>query len=181
MPLLYTPAAMTLFPRMMCVALACVLLAASRPPSPKEQMRFGVAAAQQGLWREAIFRWEKLVKMEPDNPRVRNNLAVAYESIGNLDAARGAYREALRLAPGSKEIRDNYNSFLELCKSVRDCADSDAAPPASSAPAAPDAPVVAPDQPAAPQATPADTPSPNATPAAHATPAEPAAPTDAAP
>jgi tetratricopeptide (TPR) repeat protein len=157
---------MTLVCRISCVALACVLLGAARPPSPKEQMRFGVAAAQQGLWREAMFRWEKLVKIQPDNPRLRNNLAVAYESIGDVDGARRSYREALRLAPASKEIRDNYNSFLELCKSFRQCADSDAAPGAGDAGAAspPDAPVAAPDQPAAPPEAPSDGPSPQATP-----------------
>ncbi len=139
--------------RISCIALACVLLAAARPPTPKEQMRFGVEAAQQGLWREAIFRWERLVKTQPDNPRLRNNLAVAYESIGDVDSARRSYREALRLNPASKEIRDNYNSFLDLCKSFRQCGDGDAAPSAGGAGAA-----------ATPDAPPAGAPTPEATP-----------------
>lgn len=103
-------------------------------------MRFGVDAARNGLWREAIFRWEKLLKAEPDNPRLRNNLAVAYEGLGEADSARREYREALRLAPGSREIRDNYVSFLELCKAFRGCQDEEdgaAATPPAPAPEAP--------------------------------------------
>jgi Tfp pilus assembly protein PilF len=138
-----------------CVALACLLLAAARPPTPKEQMKFGVAAAQQGLWREAIFRWEKLVKIEPVNARLLNNLAVAYESIGDVEGAGRSYREALRLAPASKEIRDNYNSFMELCKSFRQCAGSEAATGGT---------VTPPEPPAAPLDAPAAEPSPQATP-----------------
>ena len=32
----------------------------------KDEMRFGAQAAQQGLWREAAFRWEKILKDHPD-------------------------------------------------------------------------------------------------------------------
>ena len=79
--------------------------------SPKEEMRFGVEAARLGLWREAAFRFEKAIRADPGNPRLHNNLAVAWESLGRVDDARRAYQEAARLAPDNKEIRDNHESF----------------------------------------------------------------------
>ncbi|HEU4403180.1 MAG TPA: tetratricopeptide repeat protein [Candidatus Polarisedimenticolia bacterium] len=91
---------------------------AGRPPSLKGEMRFGVEAAQQGLWREAIFRWEKILKVHPDNAHLHNNLAVAYESLGQFDRARQEYEEARRLDPDNREIRDNYESFLQLSRSL---------------------------------------------------------------
>jgi len=77
-------------------------------------MQFGVEAAQQGLWREALFRWERAARDDPENARLRNNLAVAYESLGRLQEADREYREARRLAPDSREIRDNHVSFQKL-------------------------------------------------------------------
>jgi Flp pilus assembly protein TadD len=80
--------------------------------SPRQLMRFGVEAARQGLWREAVSRWERAVKQDAENPRLRNNLAVAYESLGRFADADREYREARRLAPDSLEVRDNHLSFL---------------------------------------------------------------------
>lgn len=82
--------------------------------SLKEQMRFGVEAAEQGLWREAVFRWEKYLEERPDHARVHNNLAVGYESLGDFEGARRQYEEALRLDPDRKEIRENYDDFMQL-------------------------------------------------------------------
>ncbi len=103
----------------MLLILAAPFLAGGRGTSLKEEMKFGVEAAQQGLWREAIFRWEKYLKDHPDSARLRNNLAVAYESLGDLERAEAQYKEARRLDPDNKEIRDNYTAFQELSKSLR--------------------------------------------------------------
>jgi Flp pilus assembly protein TadD len=94
--------------------LVLVLPVASRGSSLKQELRFGVEAAQSGLWREAVFRWEKYLKERPDEARVRNNLAVAYEGLGQFERAREQYEEALRLDPKSKEIRKNYTQFQEM-------------------------------------------------------------------
>jgi len=108
--------------RLVCITLlASVFPGASGHDTVRQQMRFAAEAAQQGLWREAAFRWEKILKETPDNARVHNNLGVAYESMGQFERARKEYEEARRLAPDSKEIRGNYASFLELCKQVKVC------------------------------------------------------------
>jgi len=119
--------------RLVCIILsASVVAAAGRRDNFKQEMRFGVEAAQRGLWREASFRWEKILKADPDNAHVHNNLAVASECLGQFDRARREYAEARRLAPDNKEIRNNYASFQELCKAVKTCGEDPAAIPSPS-------------------------------------------------
>jgi Tfp pilus assembly protein PilF len=116
------------------LALTAACLGAERAPSLKEEMKFGVEAAEHGLWREAIFRWEKYLATHPDSSRLRNNLAVAYESLGEYDKAEEQYKAALGNDSRNKEIRDNYDSFKELYRDVR--AGRSAAAGATPAPAA---------------------------------------------
>ena len=99
--------------------------------SSRKLMQFGVEAAQQGLWREALFRWEKAVKDDPENARLRNNLAVAYESLGRLEEADREYLEALRLAPDSREIKDNHVSFRKMHPAFQGAENAPAQPPAA--------------------------------------------------
>src|SRR6476469_7789700 len=71
--------------RVVCVGLfsmACIApaaLAADARADAKSQVEFGIDVAQRGLWREAIYRWEKAVELDPSYPQAYNNLAVAYE------------------------------------------------------------------------------------------------------
>ena len=83
-----------------------------------EQMEFGVRAAKKGLWREALFRWEKALKLLPENPRLLNNLAVAYETSGNHAKAEELYAAALRQAPDNRDIRQNYELFTAYSKEL---------------------------------------------------------------
>lgn len=80
----------------------------------KEQVKFGVAVAQRGLWREAIYRWERATKLDPTYAAAHNNLAIAYEHEGDLDKARGAYEKAMELEPGNALIKQNYELFREI-------------------------------------------------------------------
>jgi len=75
------------------------------------QIRFGAEMAQKGNWREAIFRWKKALQSNPENARLHNNLAVAYETLGEYGLAEEAYKLALKHGPGVKEIRQNYALF----------------------------------------------------------------------
>jgi superkiller protein 3 len=81
---------------------------------PSNQLNFGVQAAKMNLWREALFRFERAVKLNPDDAMARNNLAVAYEGIGEFDKARTAYLEALRLDKTNTYIQKNYSRFTEF-------------------------------------------------------------------
>jgi type IV pilus assembly protein PilF len=79
----------------------------------KKQVEFGIEVARQGLWREAIFRWEKAVELDPDNASARNNLAVAYEQDGQFELAEQEYERALDLDSDNMYIRQNYELFRE--------------------------------------------------------------------
>src|SRR5436190_24379382 len=48
----------------------------------RTQVDFGIDVAQRGLWREAIYRWEKAVELDPTYAAAYNDLAVAYEHEG---------------------------------------------------------------------------------------------------
>lgn len=80
------------------------------------EMEFGKQAARYDLWREAIFRWEQVVDKQPDNPSAVNNLAVAYESIGDYEKARALYQTAIELDEDSASIRKNYRRFQSFYK-----------------------------------------------------------------
>jgi Tfp pilus assembly protein PilF len=80
------------------------------------EMEFGKDAARFDLWREAIFRWEQVVEKQPDNPAAVNNLAVAYESIGDYEKAREFYQNAVELDEDSASIRRNLRRFESFYK-----------------------------------------------------------------
>ena len=75
--------------------------------------------AKEGLWQEALFRFERADRLDPKNPKILNNLAVAQEANGQFDAALETYRQALALAPGSKDLKDNYARFVDFYQSYR--------------------------------------------------------------
>lgn len=79
----------------------------------EDELRFGVEVAQKGLWREALFRFERAVALAPDNAKALNNLAVALEQAGDFERARETYEQALEANPGNLYIQQNYDLFRE--------------------------------------------------------------------
>jgi Flp pilus assembly protein TadD len=75
---------------------------------------FGIDVARRGLWREAIYRWERAVEIDPTYAAAYNDLAVGYEHEGQLDKARAAYEKALELDPDNLQIQQNYDLFREI-------------------------------------------------------------------
>jgi Flp pilus assembly protein TadD len=80
----------------------------------REQVAFGINVAQRGLWREAIYRWEKAAEIDPTYAAAFNDLGIAYEHEGQLDKARKAYEKAIALDPTNSQIRQNYDLFKEI-------------------------------------------------------------------
>ena len=95
------------------VAMASPVFADGRQQA-KSQVDFGVSVALRGLWREAIYRWEKAVELDPTYAAAFNDLAIAYEHEGELDKARTSYEKALALEPNNSQIRQNYELFKEI-------------------------------------------------------------------
>lgn len=134
------------------------------------QEKFGVRMARMNLWREAMFRFQRAVEMNPQDATAHSNLAVALEANGDFDGAAKAYREALRLDKSNQFIQKNYSRFVEFTTrdrrrqqrrppSAAAATAAAAAPPAESAPApsTPEAPATPPvvtagEAPAAPDA-----------------------------
>jgi tetratricopeptide (TPR) repeat protein len=75
-------------------------------------LRFGAEMAEGGLWREALFRFERVLRVRPDDPRIWNNIAVAREALGDLEGAREAYERARAAGQGIREIEGNISLFL---------------------------------------------------------------------
>jgi Flp pilus assembly protein TadD len=96
------------------VAFASTTLLADARSDARSQVEFGIDVAQRGLWREAIYRWERAVQIDPTYAAALNNLAVAYEHEGQLDKARQAYEKALEVEPNNLQIRQNYELFKEI-------------------------------------------------------------------
>jgi type IV pilus assembly protein PilF len=100
--------------------LALLLAVATASPAwaqrkdAKEQVEFGIQVAQRGLWKEAIYRWERATQLDPTYAAAFNNLAVAYEHEGQLAKAREAYEKALAIEPGNALVRQNYDLFKEI-------------------------------------------------------------------
>ena len=85
----------------------------------KEQKSYGAKMARLGFWREALFRFEKAAERRPDDAEIQNNLAVAYESVGETSKALAAYKRAIELRPGDPKIKRNYARFAEYYTSVQ--------------------------------------------------------------
>lgn len=102
-------------PLAFAIAVATVLPASAQDRgAAKQQVEFGVQVAQKGLWREAIYRWERATQLDPTYAPAFNNLAVAYEQAGQLDKAREAYEKAVALQPNNQLIKQNFDLFKEL-------------------------------------------------------------------
>jgi len=80
----------------------------------KAQVEFGISVANKGLWKEAIYRWERATQIDPTYAAAFNNLAVAYEHEGLLEKAGEAYERALKLEPNNAMVRQNFELFKEI-------------------------------------------------------------------
>ncbi len=110
----------------------------SRDRDQRERLDFAVKMAKRGNWREARYRWQKAARVEPQDPYITNNLAVAEEALGNLDDATRLYAEALALSRGNEDISDNARRQSNFLRSI-DKEDADDQDGTSTTPASYDA------------------------------------------
>lgn len=89
-------------------------LSADRRSEAKAQVDFGIELAQKQLWKEAEFRWEKAVELDPTYAAAWNNLAIAYEQQGKFDEAKKAYDKAVAIDGKNTFIRQNSDMFMEI-------------------------------------------------------------------
>ncbi|MDP6610236.1 MAG: tetratricopeptide repeat protein [Vicinamibacterales bacterium] len=80
----------------------------------RQQVEFGIQVAQRGLWREAEYRWQRAVELDPSYAAAWNNLAIAHEHSGDFAGAREAYERALEIDPSNTLIQQNFDLFREI-------------------------------------------------------------------
>ena len=91
----------TLLVLMLCSVFVASSAGAKAPKAPDvdTQIDFGVKMAKRGLWNEALFRFRQASHLRVDDPKILNNVAVAYEATGQYDAALETYQKALQWDP----------------------------------------------------------------------------------
>lgn len=106
-----------------------LLVSACATPTLRREMHFTNRLADEGLWQEARYRWEKQLRKNPDSPALLNNLAVAMEQLGRREQAEELYKRALKLAPGNTQIKKNYERFMNPDSDRKEKADEKPKPP----------------------------------------------------
>jgi Flp pilus assembly protein TadD len=96
------------------IAVSATFAQAADRKSAVSQVSFGIDAAKAGLWREATYRWERAVELDPTYAAAYNNLAVAYEQAGQFEKAKRAYQKAAELDPKNSYIKQNIDLFKEI-------------------------------------------------------------------
>lgn len=109
-----TKAAVTVALTLALLSGASATLSADRRSEAKAQVDFGIELAQKQLWKEAEFRWEKAVELDPTYAAAWNNLGIAYEQQGKFAEAKKAYDKAIELDPKNTFIRQNADMFMEI-------------------------------------------------------------------
>jgi hypothetical protein len=118
----------------MTAALALALMISAPPATAgkKKDTGYAVSVAQKGLWREAAHRFRALLEKHPDDARLWNNLAVAYEASGEFKLAHEAYEKSVELEPEKLDEmimnREAFESFYVQYKIRRDILDDDPIP-----------------------------------------------------
>ena len=84
---------------------------------------FANKLARDGLWNEAVFRWQRTLQQDPGNAAARNNLGVALENLGRFEEAEREYRAALELDPTNSYIQSNLKQVRQFLQ--RDDAEKD--------------------------------------------------------
>jgi Flp pilus assembly protein TadD len=98
---------------------ASILTGTIESAGVKDQMSFAAQMAKKGNWHEAIYRWQKALESQPENFRIHNNLAVAYEALGKYGEAEKAYRNALKYGKNNREVKENFNQFMAFYSKLK--------------------------------------------------------------
>lgn len=88
--------------------------------SYKSEFSFANKLAQEGLWKEAHFRWMKILENGKPTAELYNNIAIALEEMGKADEAEKMYQQALKMDPNNSTIKSNYDRFKDILKGKDD-------------------------------------------------------------
>ncbi len=86
----------------------------------KSEFDFANKMAQEGLWKEAYYRWKNILAGGKENAAIYNNIAVALEHLGRFEEAGESYKKALALSHNNSTIQFNYDKFKKLLEKKND-------------------------------------------------------------
>ena len=87
-------------------------------PDHAEALHFlGLLSYQNGKNLEAIRYIEKAISLNPTSAIMANNLGLAFQAIGNVDAACSSYRQAIGLNP---RLPSAYNNLANTLREIGD-------------------------------------------------------------
>lgn len=92
-----------------------MVLSFCSPDFYRYNVNMGIKAAQMRLWKEALYRFQRASTYR-ETAEVYNDMAVAYEALGDFKKAETCYSKALLLDPRNERIRANFAIFQELNK-----------------------------------------------------------------
>ena len=104
---------------LLLVLFPLLLSADQEGPGIDKEVAFGVKMAQRGLWNEALFRFRRAAELRPGDGKILNNLAVAYEAVGQYENALLAYQEAVKVDAANRELKRNYSRFIEFYQAFK--------------------------------------------------------------
>ena len=96
---------------------AVLLLSFCSVRGGKSEFDFANRLAQQGLWKEAYLRWERVAAAGKESAALHNNMAIALEEMGKREEAEKEYQKALKLSPNNSRIKSNYERLKSFLKS----------------------------------------------------------------
>ncbi len=96
------------------ILIIAVFIGCSAKKPIMSEFSFANKLARQGLWKEAHYRWEKVLAAGNDSAAVYNNIAIALEHMGRFDEAEQAYKKALKKSPNNSSIESNYKKFKKM-------------------------------------------------------------------
>jgi Flp pilus assembly protein TadD len=82
----------------------------------KSEFDFANKMAQEGLWKEAHYRWKIILAGGKESAAIYNNIAVALEHMGRFEEAEESYKKALEISPNNSTIQGNYDKLKKLLK-----------------------------------------------------------------
>jgi Tfp pilus assembly protein PilF len=90
--------------------------ACSANSGPKTELAFANKLAQDDLWKEANYRWTRLLEQGKESAALYNNIAISFEEMGKFKEAEESYQKALKLSPNNPTIKSNYGNFKRMFK-----------------------------------------------------------------
>ena len=92
----------------------------SRGKMIQTEFQFANNLAKQGLWKEAMYRWQKVLDQGKESATIYNNMAIALEKMGKFDEAQEKYKKALKIAPNNPTVKSNFNKLKKYLRNEDD-------------------------------------------------------------